>query len=144
MIRVKEIPRSKRQRNSTEMIGNSTVLIYDSKVPRRKFHLHRRKNRSGPIKKWSRSFFLTLYTGNNQVTWLMIEKGNSTHARNHRKARQAHMKKMVRNEAFTRLSYSKRESDPYHENMVRKVYTAKICGPPSNFLMGPDPFFSVA
>ena len=32
----------------------------------------------------------------------MIEKCNSTHARNHRKARQAHMKKMVRNEdAFT-------------------------------------------
>ena len=33
----------------------------------------------------------------------MIEKCNSTHARNHRKARQAHMKKMVLNEdAFTR------------------------------------------
>ena len=32
----------------------------------------------------------------------MIEKCNGTHARNHRKARQAHMKKMVRNEgAFT-------------------------------------------
>ena len=32
----------------------------------------------------------------------MIEKCNSTHARNHRKARQAHIKKMVRNEdAFT-------------------------------------------
>ena len=32
----------------------------------------------------------------------MIEECNSTHARNHRKARQAHMKKMVRNEdAFT-------------------------------------------
>ena len=28
----------------------------------------------------------------------MIEECNSTHARNHRKARQAHMKKMVRNE----------------------------------------------
>ena len=33
----------------------------------------------------------------------MIEKCNSTHARNHRKARQADMKKMVLNEdAFTR------------------------------------------
>ena len=33
----------------------------------------------------------------------MIEKCNGTYARNHRKARQAHMKKMVRNEdAFTR------------------------------------------
>ena len=32
----------------------------------------------------------------------MIEKCNGTHARNHRKARQAHIKKMVRNEdAFT-------------------------------------------
>ena len=32
----------------------------------------------------------------------MIEECNSTHARNHRKARQAHMKKMVRNDdAFT-------------------------------------------
>ena len=32
----------------------------------------------------------------------MIEKCNSTHARNHRKARQAHIKKMLRNEdAFT-------------------------------------------
>ena len=42
-----------------------------------------------------------VYTGNNQVR-LMIEKSNSTHARSHRKARQAHMEKMVRNEdAFT-------------------------------------------
>ena len=32
----------------------------------------------------------------------MIEKCNSTHARNQRKTRQAHMKKMVQNEeAFT-------------------------------------------
>ena len=32
----------------------------------------------------------------------MIEKCNSTHARNHREARQAHIKKMLRNEdAFT-------------------------------------------
>ena len=32
----------------------------------------------------------------------MIEKCNGTYARNHRKAKQAHMKKMVRNEgAFT-------------------------------------------
>ena len=47
-------------------------------------------------------YTLIVYSGNNQVR-LMIEKCNSTHARNHRKARQAHMKKMVLNEdAFTR------------------------------------------
>ena len=39
-------------------------------------------------------FFLIVYSGNNQFR-LMIEKCNSTRARNHRKARQAHMKKMV-------------------------------------------------
>ena len=54
---------------------------------------------------WSKSgqdqFFLTVYTGNNQVR-LMIEKHNSTHAQNHRKAWQAQMKKIVRNkDAFT-------------------------------------------
>ena len=54
-----------------------------------------------PLKSGSDQFFLTVYTGNNKVR-LMIEECNSTHARNHRKARQAHMKKMVRNEdAFT-------------------------------------------
>ena len=86
----------------------------------------------------------------------MIEKCNSTHARNHRKARQAHMKKMLRNEDefYTALSNSKMgpdscfrgrsrfgghsrlwpqnqkkaSPDPFHENMVRKVYTAKISG----------------
>ena len=52
--------------------------------------------KSGPNR-----FFLIVYTGNNQVRF-MIEKCNSTHARNHRKARQAHIKKMLRNEdAFT-------------------------------------------
>ena len=50
-----------------------------------------------PLKSGSDRFFLTVYTGNNKVR-LMIEECNSTHARNHRKARQAHMKKMVRNE----------------------------------------------
>ena len=32
--------------------------------------------------------------------------------------------------------------DPFHANVVRKVYTAKISGPYQLFL-GPDPFFSV-
>ena len=83
----------------------------------------------------------------------MIEKCNSsTHAQNHRKARQARMKKMVRNkDAFTlhirtakgarthffqfwshsRLwpqNQKKPSLDPFHENMVWKVYTAKISG----------------
>ena len=54
-----------------------------------------------PLKSGLDHFLLTVYTGNNQVR-LMIKKGNSAHARNHRKAWQAHMKKMVRNEdAFT-------------------------------------------
>ena len=62
--------------------------------------IHYRKNQTGPIKKWSGPIVLTVYTGNNQVG-LMIKKCTSTHTRNHRKARQAHMK-MVRNEdAFT-------------------------------------------
>ena len=59
------------------------------------------KTGSDPLKRGPDQFFLIVYTGNNQVG-LMIEKCSSTHARNHRKARQAHMKKMVRNEnAFT-------------------------------------------
>ena len=59
------------------------------------------KTGSDPLKRGPDQFFLIVYTGNNQVG-LMIEKFSSTHARNHRKARQAHMKKMVRNEnAFT-------------------------------------------
>ena len=84
----------------------------------------------------------------------MIEKCNSTHARNQRKARQAHMKKMVLNEdAFTRrfraakgvqtrfffgfgaiVNKKKASPDPFHESMVRKVYTAKISGPYQLFL----------
>ena len=82
----------------------------------------------------------------------MIEKCNSTHARNHRQARQAHIKKMLRNEdAFTQRfrrtakevrtrvffrfgghsrlwpqNQKKASPDPFHENMVRKVYAAKI------------------
>ena len=36
----------------------------------------------------------------------------------------------------------KTSPDPFHENMVQKVYTAKISGPYKIF-MGPDPFFSV-
>ena len=82
----------------------------------------------------------------------MIEKCNSTHARNHRKARQAHMKMLRNEDAFTqRFRTSKRgpdscffrfgghsrlwpqnqkkgSPDPFHENMVRKVYTVKISG----------------
>ena len=76
----------------------------------------------------------------------MIEKCNSTHARKHRKARQAHMKKTVPNEdEFTQRFATERvrpffgfgaiaacgpktrkkaSPDPFHENMVRKVYTA--------------------
>ena len=105
-----------------------------------------------PLKSGSDGFFLTVYTGNNKVR-LMIEECNSTHARNHRKARQAHMKKMVRNEdaltqrfrtakggrtGFFRFwshcrlwpqNQKKASPDPFHENMVRKVYTAKISGP---------------
>ena len=85
----------------------------------------------------------------------MIEKCNSTHARNHRKLRQAHIKKMVRNEDrstqrfrtargirprffFFFLGFgaiaahgpktrkSESGSDPFQENIVRKVYTEKI------------------
>ena len=93
---------------------------------------------------WSGPFFFQPFT---RVTirlglWLK-------HARNHRKARQAHMN-MVRNEdAFTQSFRTakgvqtsffffgfamapkpeKSESDPFHENMVRNVYTAKISGP---------------
>ena len=90
----------------------------------------------------------------------MSVKCNSTHVRNHRKARQVHMKKMVLNEdEFTRrfrtakgvqtrfffgfgaIGNQKRASpDPFHENMVRKVYTAKYLVR-TNFFMGPDPFF---
>ena len=91
----------------------------------------------------------------------MIEKCNSTHARNHRKARQAHMKKMVLNEgAFTRRFRAakgvqtrffrfwghsqpeKASPDPFHESMVRKVYTAKISGPYQLF-HGCGPIFSL-
>ena len=32
--------------------------------------------------------------------------------------------------------------DPFHANIVRKVYTVKISGPYQLFF-GPDPFFSV-
>ena len=89
---------------------------------------------------------------------------NSTHARNHRKARQAHMKKMVRivrnEDAFTQRFRSgkgvffrfwghsrlwpqnqkKVSPDPFHKNMVRKVYTAKISGPYQLF-HGSGPIF---
>ena len=52
------------------------------------------------------NFFLNVYTGNNQVR-LMIEKCNSAHAQNHRRARQAHMKKIVLNEdAFTQCFWT--------------------------------------
>ena len=35
----------------------------------------------------------------------------------------------------------KESLDPFHENMVRKVYTAKISGPYHNFFMGPGARF---
>ena len=113
-------------------------------------------------KKSPDQFFLTIYKGNNQVRF-MIEKRNSTHGRNHRKARQAHMK-MVRNEdEFTQCFRTakgvqtsffsvwgpqlpmvpkpeKASPDPFHENMVRKVYTAKISGPYQLFY-GSGPIF---
>ena len=106
------------------------------------------KTGSGPIKKWCGSI---VYVGDNQVR-LMIEKCNSTHAQNRRKVRQAHMKKMAWNkDAFTlhfrtakgvrthflrfwshsRLwpqNQKKLSLDLFHENMVWKVYTAKISG----------------
>ena len=63
-----------------------------------------------PLKSGPDQFFVSVYTFNNQV-WLMIEKCNGTHARNHRKARQAHMK-MVRNEgAFTQRFRTARGPD---------------------------------
>ena len=120
------------------------------------------KNGAGPI------FFLTIHTGNNQDR-LMIEKCKKlTHARNHRKARQAQMKKMVRNEdtftqyfrtakgVRTRLFYFRfwghsrlwpqiqkiASPDPFH--VVRKVYTAKIsCPPEPTFLWIRTHFFVV-
>ena len=119
------------------------------------------KTGSGPIKKWSGPI---VYVGNNQVR-LMIEKCSSTHVQNHRKVRQAHMKKMVRNkDAFTlhfrtakgvrthffrfwshsRLWPQKQKKpslDLFHENMVWKVYTAKISGAYQLFY-GSGPIFS--
>ena len=122
-----------------------------------------------PLKSGPDQFFLSVYTFNNQV-WLMIEKCNDTHARNHRKARQAHMKKMVRNEgAFTqrfptakgvRTSFfffrfwghsrlwpqnqKKASPDSFHEHMVRKVYTEKItCSYQLFYGSGPIFFCSV-
>ena len=70
------------------------------------------------------------------------------------------MKKMARNEdAFTQrfeqqkgsglvFFFEKRKKkkkvspNPFHANMVRKVYTVKISGPYQLFF-GPDPFFPV-
>ena len=95
----------------------------------------------------------------------MIERYNSTHARNHRKLQQAHIEKMVRNEdAFaqrfrtakgirTRFFFfgsgaiaahspktRKGESGSILENIVRKVYKEKISGPYQLFY-GYGPFF---
>ena len=86
------------------------------------------------------------------------------HARNHHKARQSHMN-MVRNEdAFTQSfrtakgvqtsffffgfgaieNRKKASPDPFHENMVRNVYTAKMSGPYQLFYgFGPIFFCSV-
>ena len=65
------------------------------------FTLQKKPGPDPLLKSGPNRFFLIVYTGNNQVRF-MIEKCNSTHARNHRKARQAHIKKMLRNEdAFT-------------------------------------------
>ena len=127
-----------------------------------KSHLHYKKTGLGPIKKWSRPI---VYMGINQVR-LMIEKcNNSTHAQNHRKVRQAHMKKMVRNKDTFTLHFrtakglwthffqfwshsrlwpqNQKEPSPnlFHENMVWKVYTAKISGAYQLFY-GSGPIFS--
>ena len=94
----------------------------------------------------------------------MVEKCNGTYARNHRKARQAHMKKMVRNEdTFTqrfrtakgvqarffffrfwghRKTRRKRVRihlmNTWYVRFTRQKYLVR-----TNFFMGPDPFFSV-
>ena len=96
----------------------------------------------------------------------MIEKRNSTHARNHRKARQAHMKmvgkrRCVLHSAFEQLKGSalvlffgfcghsrllppkpekKRVRIHFMKNTVRKVYTAKISAPYQLFF-GSGPIF---
>ena len=63
----------------------------------------------------------------------MIEKCTSTRARNHHKAREAHIKKMVRygpdSFIFRPQNQKKVNPDLFHKNMVRKVYMAKIYGP---------------
>ena len=76
-------------------------------MPKLHFQLHSspiettKKPGADSLKRGPDQFFLNVYTGNNQVR-LMIEKCNSAHAQNHRRARQAHMKKIVLNEdAFT-------------------------------------------
>ena len=125
------------------------------------------KTGSGP---WLKSgwdhFFLTVYTGNNKVR-LMIEQCNSTHARNHRKARQAHMKKMVRNEdAFTQRFRTakwvrtrffpvleplppmapkpeKSESGSISWKHGKEGLHGKNIWSVPTFFMVPDPFFSV-
>ena len=86
-----------------------------------------------------------------------------THAQNHGKARQAHMKRMAGMEdVFTQQkslqtrfffffrfwghwrlwpqNQEKVSPDPLYANMVQKVYTVKISGP-YQLSLGPDPFF---
>ena len=53
-----------------------------------------------PLKSGPDQYILTVYTRNNQIRLnsAKVDMCKSRHARNHRKARQAHMKKMVRKE----------------------------------------------
>ena len=108
-------------------------------------------------KKWSGPIFLTVYKGN------MIEKRNSTHARNHRKARRAHMK-VVRNEdAFTQCfrtakgvqtiffraiaAYGpktrKKRVRIHFMKTLYGMFTRQKYLVRTNFFMGPGPFFPV-
>ena len=81
--------------------GHCTWHVLENSL---KSHLHYRKKLDpDALKSCPDQYFLTVYIGNNQVR-LIIKKCNSTHARNHGKAWQVHMKKMVQNEdVFTQL-----------------------------------------
>ena len=78
-------------KNTFHKCQNSTSSF--TQVP---FKLQKKPD-ADPLTRGPDQFCLNFYMGNNQVR-LMIEKCNSTHARNHCRARQAHMKKMLRNE----------------------------------------------
>ena len=107
-----------------------------------------------PLKSGPDQFFLTVYTGNKQVR-LMIEKcivhkrettvkhGRLTWRRWYGTTMRLHSAFEQRKGSglvfFFRFGAIP-AYDPFHENMVRKVYTEKISGR-TNFSMGPDPFF---